>query len=203
MNTLQKQMANISTTNRIPTVSSFHRLYSNRLRICLTNYYMKALPLNDQLRARRELKLVKSIRRKLKKYHFILRKTDKSGVFHIGHSKDYRRKAREYREKTGAYEQLNQNPYNDLIYHVTHQLNQLKATKKITEGQRLQMVPIREKTQLAYMYFLPKSHKVLYFFFLYHLHKSNIIYLSYSRLVHHYDPLLIRSMQLPKEFLDF
>jgi hypothetical protein len=122
---------------------------------------MTPLPLIDQLRARRELRIVKSIQRKLKKYKLILRETDKSGVFHIGHAIDYQRKAAKYRQDTSAYEELNVNPFNEIIYNVTYLLNQLKTMGKITEGQRMKMIPVRDKTQLAYMYFLPKPHKVI------------------------------------------
>ncbi|CAF4747428.1 unnamed protein product, partial [Rotaria sp. Silwood2] len=113
----------------------------------------------DQIRALRKLKIVKSIRRKLKKYHLVLRQTDKSGVLHIGRASDYERKAAEYRQKTGGYEELSSNPYNDIICSVTRLLNQLQMNKKIAEWRRQKMTPVRKKTQLAYMYFLPKAHK--------------------------------------------
>jgi len=122
---------------------------------------MATLSLSDQIRALRELKIVQSIRRKLIKHKLILRETDKSGVLHIGRASDYERKAAEYRQKTGAYEQLTSNPFNDLICTVTRSLNQLKSIKKIQEWQRLKMVPVRDKTELAYMYFIPKPHKVI------------------------------------------
>ncbi|CAF5155877.1 unnamed protein product, partial [Rotaria sp. Silwood1] len=136
-----------------------YNFYSERLRTYLLGLYMTPLPLKDHMRARRELKLIKSIRRKLNRYKLILRETDKSGVFHIGRASDYERKAIEYREKTGAYEELTSNPFNDIICAATQLLNQLKSIKRISEWQRLKMMPGRKKTELAYMYFLPKAHK--------------------------------------------
>jgi len=161
MDKITKYMSHPKDPDRIPLNASLYSLYSDRLRTYLTHRYMTPLPLMDQIRALRELKLVKSIRRKLIKYKLILRETDKSGVLHIGRAIDYERKAMEYRQKTGAYEQLTSNPFNDIIYRVTHLLNQLKAMKKIYEWQKVKMMPIRDKTELAYMYFIPKPHKVI------------------------------------------
>jgi len=122
---------------------------------------MAPLPFMDLLRARRELRIVRSIRYKLIKYKLILRKTDKSGVLHIGHAQDYQRKAIEYRQKTGAYEELPTNPLNQTFYKVIQVLNKLETTKKILPKQKNKMLPIRKKTELAYMYTVPKSHKVI------------------------------------------
>ncbi len=162
-------MSNLKDPGKIPSTSPLYKFYSDHLRTYLLDLYMTPLPLIDQLRARRELKIVKSIQRKLKKYKLILRETDKSGVFHIGRAIDYKQKAAKYRQDTGAYEELNVNPFNEIIYNVTHLLNQLKAMNKIADHQRMKMVPVRDKTQLAYMYFLPKSHKVRIIYFHYYI----------------------------------
>jgi hypothetical protein len=80
-------------------------MYSDRLRAYLTDRYMASLPFIDLLRARRELRIVRSIRYKLIKYKLVLHRTDKSGVLYTGQVQDYHRKAKEYRQKPGAYEQ--------------------------------------------------------------------------------------------------
>jgi hypothetical protein len=121
MKKLKEKMSNSKDLPKISLVSSVYKLYSDRLQACLTHSYMSTLPLRDQMRALRELKIVQSIRRKLIKYKLVLRETDKSGVLHIGRAIDYQRKAAEYRQKTGAYEEL------------------------------LKLVPVREKTELAYI----------------------------------------------------
>jgi len=121
---------------------------------------MAPLSLFDELRARRELHLVKSIRHKLTKAQLVLRPTDKSGVFHIGSSSDYERKAIEYRAKTGAYIELSSNPLNEIVNKVYRLLDNLRLTKRISVKQYNKMIPDRAKVHLAYMYFIPKAHKV-------------------------------------------
>lgn len=145
----------------IPKTTSMYKLYEERLRTCLTQQYMKPLPLMDQLRARREIKWMKSIRRKLKQHKLILRKTDKSGVFHIGHQRDYQRKAYHYRKTTGAYKELSNNPLNDVYHRTVDLLNRLRSQNQLRELQKQKLLPIQMKTELAYLYFLPKSHKVI------------------------------------------
>ena len=87
-------------------------------------------------RARKERRLVQSIRHRLKKNKHILRVTDKSGIFHIGHAQDYERKAEAYRQRTGAYVELANDPLWSVFDEVVHLLNDL------------------------YLYFIPKPHKV-------------------------------------------
>ncbi|CAF2764146.1 unnamed protein product [Rotaria sp. Silwood2] len=165
MKKLMRCMVNMKDRPKIPTTASIYKSYEDRLRADLLVRYLAPLPLIDQLRARRELKIVKSIRQKLKKYRLLLRQTDKSGVLHIGHVKDYERKAAEYRQKTGAYEELTSNPFADIFNRVIQLLNNLRSADKIKENQKTKMMPIRAKTELAYMYFLPKTHKVMTYTF--------------------------------------
>ena len=162
MNKLKNSLVDIYDGRpAIPKTASVYKLYSDRLRTYFMLRYMAPLPLMDQLRARRELKVVKSIRRKLKKYKLVLRETDKSGVFHIGRAIDYERKAQEYRQKTGAYEELSSNPFNDIFHKVIQLLNKLRSANKIREWQKKKMLPILNQVELAYMYFIPKPHKVI------------------------------------------
>ncbi|CAF4797008.1 unnamed protein product, partial [Rotaria sp. Silwood2] len=124
-NTMTKIMTYMSELKDIPNIplsSPVYKSYSDRLRSCLTQTYVTLIPLIDQIRALRELKLVQSIRKKLKKYKLILRETDKSGVLHSGRAIDYKRRAAEYRQTTGAYEELTSNPFNDIICTVTRLL---------------------------------------------------------------------------------
>ena len=51
----------------------------------------------DVHRARKERKAIKSIQSKIKKENYIIRVTDKSSIFHLGHVNDYERKAEAYR----------------------------------------------------------------------------------------------------------
>ncbi|CAF4354371.1 unnamed protein product, partial [Adineta steineri] len=81
MDRIKKYMSNLKDPGNLPLTSPLYKMYSDRLRTYLLQRYMTPLPLIDQLRARRDLKLVKSIQRKRKKYKLILRQTDKSSVF--------------------------------------------------------------------------------------------------------------------------
>jgi hypothetical protein len=168
---MHKLKRSLSTMNdnkqRIPRTAPLFRLYATRLKEHFTFCYMTSMPFIDLLRARQELKIVQSIRRKLIKYKLILRTTDKSRVPHIGRAIDYQRKAIEYRTKTGAYIELTFNPFNDILYKVTRSLHELASTGKITQSQKEKMMPVRNETELAYMYIIPKPHKVIFFFVLY------------------------------------
>jgi hypothetical protein len=162
MDQIKKSMSDLKDRPRILSTARVFKLYSERLRAYLIQRYMAPLSFIDRIRARRELKLVQSIRRKLKKYKLVLRETDKSGVFHNGPEMDYEQKATAYRMKTRAYEELPSDPHplNDVFVKVGRLLNQLRSAEKIREWQKKKMMPIRAETELAYMYFVPKTHKV-------------------------------------------
>ncbi len=160
MKKVQNYMTNLEGRPRLPRNSPLFKIYSERLLAYLTDRYMAPIPFIDLLRARRELRIVRSIRYKLIKYKLVLRRTDKSGVFHIGQAQDYHRKAMEYFRKTGAYQQLRANPLNESFFKVIQLLNKLETTKKIKVCQKDKMKAIREKIELAYIYFIPKVHKV-------------------------------------------
>jgi hypothetical protein len=87
--------------------------------------------------------------------------TDKSGVFHIGEKSDYDKKVEIYQLKTGAYIELLLNPLMDTFYKVVHLLNDLNIKKQIKVWQYNKMMPNKKKIQLAYLYFIPKPHKVI------------------------------------------
>ena len=67
---------------------------------------MSPLSYCDIYRTQKESKLIKSIQSRIKKEKYILRVTDKSGIFHLSHATDYEQKAEAYRQKTGAYIEL-------------------------------------------------------------------------------------------------
>ena len=191
MDQIKKNMSNLKQLPRIPSTAHVFKLYSERLRAYLTVRYMAPLSWIDQIRTRRELSLVKSIRRKLKKHRLVLRQTDKSGVFHIGPEIDYEQKAMEYRIKTRAYEELplTPNPCHDVFVNIARLLNRLRSENKIKEWQKKKMMAIREETELAYMCFVPKTHKVILFiFFLSSPYKSSLFF-SLSRQELHFDRL--------------
>jgi hypothetical protein len=123
---------------------------------------MATLSYRDIYRARRELKLIKSIQFRIKKGKYILRVTDKSGIFHLGHAKDYEQKAEAYRQKTGAYIELESDPLWTVFDKGVHLLNDLRSKDQIRVWQLNKMMPKRDKVALAYLYFIPKPHKVIF-----------------------------------------
>ncbi len=122
--------------------------------------YMAPISYRDIYRARKELNLVKSIESKLRNGKYILRFTDKSGIFHLGHATNYEQKAEAYRQKTGAYIELESDPLWPIFDKVVHLLNSLRSKDHIRAWQLNEMMPKRNKVDLAYLYFIPKPHKV-------------------------------------------
>ena len=200
--TVKDHMSHCKDRPTIPSTATIYKMYTERLRTQLLHYYFIPIPLMDHLRAQRELKYVKSIRRKLRKYRLILRQTDKSSIIHISRRQDYQEKARKYYEETGAYEELSSNPYDSTFMSVVQSINRLRSMNKIKEFQKEKLLPIRDQVQLAYMYFLPKSHKVCYSLW---ISSSLIYFLLYPecRLKFHCDPLSIQFMQQRLVFQSF
>ncbi|CAF3334786.1 unnamed protein product [Rotaria socialis] len=145
--------------HHIPLTATIIREFSQQLEASLHQQYMIPLSYLNISRTRKELKLMKSIQHRLKKGNYNLRVTDKSGVFHIGNSVDYEKKAEAYRQKTGTYIELDSNPLWSVFDKVIFFLNHLRSKKYILSWQLDKMMPKREKIQLAYLYFIPKSHK--------------------------------------------
>ena len=70
------------------------------------------------------------------------------------------KKAKAYRQKTGAYIELENYPLWPVFDKVVHLLNDLCSKKHLLVWQLDKMMPKREKVALAYLYFIPKPHKV-------------------------------------------
>ena len=157
---MKKVVSHLSDRCYVPKTSPIIKQLSDHLKDRLTFRYTTPLSLYNELRARRERDLVKSIRHKLAKAKLILRPTDKSGVLHIGQASDYERKATEYRAKTGAYIKLPSNSLDIILEKVTRLLDDLRSKKRILAKHHKKMMPDRQKMHLAYMYFVPKPHKV-------------------------------------------
>ena len=148
--------------NMIQFSHSLEGLFNERYMTCSLSYL-------HQCHMRNDIKLIHSIKRKLHKSACIIRVSDKSGVFHIGSKSDYERKVALYQEKTEAYVELLSNPLMEIFYKVVRLLNDLNSKKQIPVWQYRQMMPNKEKMKLAYLYFIPKSHKVFFVFLEYFL----------------------------------
>ncbi len=160
----------------MPNTSTIIKLFSQELATCLNVRYMAPISYLNIHRARKELKLMKTILFRLKKAKYILRVTDKGGIFHLGHVTDYEQKAEAYRQKTGAYIELQTDPLWPVFDKVVHLLNDLRSKDHIRAWQLDKMMPKRDEVALAYLYFIPKPHKVTYFYILFY---DITIYLVY------------------------
>ncbi len=151
----------------MPNASAIIKQFSQQLATCLHDRYMAPISYLNIYRARKERKIIKSIQSRIKKANYILRVTDKSGIFHLGHATDYEQKAEAYRQKTDAYIELESDPLSIVFDKVIHLFNDLRSKKHILAWQFDQMMPKRDKVALAYLYLIPKPHKVIFRFFLF------------------------------------
>ena len=105
-------------------------------------------------------RLVKRLTHKFRLSNIILRKTDKSKVFHLGKLEDYEKRSKEYMAKTKAYKYLSTNdPLADLIVRTNQYLLNLRLAKWITQKQYEQLCINPTEADLAHLYYLPKAHK--------------------------------------------
>jgi hypothetical protein len=90
----------------------------------------------------------------------VIRKTDKSKVFHLGRIEDYEKRSVEYMDKTQAYKCLDNNDsLPDLIQRTNRYLLDLRLAKWITQKHYEQLCVKSDEVELAYLYYLPKAHK--------------------------------------------
>jgi hypothetical protein len=157
----------------MPNSSTIIKQFSQALPTCLYDRYMAPISYLNTYRTRKELKLVKSIQHRIKKEKYILRVTDKSGIFHLGNKRDYEQKAEAYRQKTNAYIELESDPLWIVFDEVIQLLNNLRSKDQIMAWQLNKMMPKRDEVALAYLYFIPKPHKV-----------TNIHILSYNMTIY-------------------
>ncbi|CAF1365134.1 unnamed protein product [Adineta ricciae] len=165
----------------LPTSTTISR-FSHQLPTYLCEQYMAPVSYLHAHRARQERKRIQSIRYRLKKSNQVLRVTDKSGIVHIGDANDYEQKAEAYREKKKAYIQLENDPLCVVFDKAVNLLNDLRSKKHILAWQFDKMMPKRENAQLAYLYFVPKPHKLIFqcsFF------PTSLNYVSIHRKEHH------------------
>ena len=112
-------------------------------------------------RAKNLKRVVKRLRYKTRLASTIVRKSDKSKVFHLGKVDDYEKKSEEYMARTQAYKCLGiYDPLPDLIQRTNKYLLNLKLAKWITQKQYEQLCINRNEVELAHLYYLPKPHKI-------------------------------------------
>jgi hypothetical protein len=159
---MDKLASDLYRRHGLPTKASIIKKFSDQLQVIFNQQFSTSLSYHDIHRTRKDLKLVLSIKRKLKKLPIIIRESDKSGIIHVGYKSDYDKKVLLYQEKTQAYVELSSNPLMDTFYKVVHLLNDLSTKRQIQQWQYKKMIPNKEKIELAYLYFIPKPHKVIF-----------------------------------------
>ncbi|CAF5009794.1 unnamed protein product, partial [Rotaria sp. Silwood1] len=107
-----------------------------------------------------QIKEINILKKKFEATQTVIRKTDKSKVFHIGKLDDYKVKAQAHMNKTKAYQDLGTtNPLESLVEHTNSFLYGLWFNKHISQRQYEKLKVNREEAELAHLYFLPKAHK--------------------------------------------
>jgi hypothetical protein len=144
----------------IPSENHIFQDYFNQLHNYLQGSYLKPISYRDRIQAKQQADIFSSIRRKIRQQGLVIRLTDKSNNFYIGSSEELHTKAQKYFLETNAYIQLSKNPFNEILDKVTQLLNQLRSKKLILQWQYNQMMPNPKTTELAHLYFNPKTHKV-------------------------------------------
>jgi hypothetical protein len=105
-------------------------------------------------------RIIKRLRHKFRLTNTVLRKTDKSKVFHLGRLVSYQKKSIEYMDKTNAYQCIGINdPLPDLVQRTNKYLLDLRLAKWITQKQYEQLSIKIDEVELAHLYYLPKAHK--------------------------------------------
>jgi hypothetical protein len=161
---MTKIISNSLSDNCVSASDKRAKEFFASLKDLLTQLYRAKLPDQQFRRARQEYDLTQQIRNQLcsKNNQIVLRRTDKSKVFHLGSMEDYRQKAIAYMNKTCAYEHVKDNKsplaYNLLL--VITLLDRFLKRKSITQKQYVAMKPNQNKAELGHLYFLPKPHKV-------------------------------------------
>ena len=132
----------------------------------LHDLQVKPLSSRTLARAQSDHRMTRSISRVLNKQEIILRRTDKSKVFHLASAASYRQKSFNYMLKTQAYQKIDSgiNPCLDHLRQVLPLIDPLLEKKK-KKGIDLilwkqNMRPNLATIELAHLYFIPKPHKV-------------------------------------------
>ncbi|CAF1366004.1 unnamed protein product [Adineta ricciae] len=158
---VDKLASDLYRRHGLPTKASILKKFSDQLETIFNQQFTMppSVSYRDMYRTRQELKIILSIKRKLKKLPVIIRESDKSGIIHIGYKSDYDDEVLLYQEKTKAYKELSSNPLMDTFYRVIRSLNDLCTKQQIKVWQHKKMIPNQKTIQMAYLYFVPKPHK--------------------------------------------
>ncbi|CAF4283385.1 unnamed protein product, partial [Adineta steineri] len=122
--------------------------------------YFTPLPYKDHIEAQEQSQTTASIRNKIKQFKLIIRVTDKSNNFYIGSAIEFVKTVQQYFMDTNAFIVIKENPFNEILNKVIQLLNNLRSNIFILQWQYNEMIPDRKTTELAHLYFNPKTHKI-------------------------------------------
>ncbi|CAF4858223.1 unnamed protein product [Rotaria socialis] len=163
LDVLLQNLHNIPTTNKKRI--QFNRARTNKSFDNLSSIIQPSQSSQSQTIIRPKIKTnygrtIKRLKYKIHLANTVLRKTDKSKVFHLGKVDHYQKKSEEYMEKTKAYQCLGIiDPLPDLIQQTNKYLLDLRLAKWITQKQYEQLSIKPNEVELAHLYYLPKAHK--------------------------------------------
>ncbi|CAF1495644.1 unnamed protein product, partial [Adineta steineri] len=121
------------------------------------------LPPKLLARAQYEQQMIKTIKRIRDKHNIIIRRSDKSKVFHLASANSYHDKSLAYMKKTEAYQEIQSgiNPIKDHYDQIVALLTPLLNKKAINFNIWKQyMYPKIQTIELPHLYFIPKPHKI-------------------------------------------
>ena len=144
----------------IPRNNPLFKQFSERLLTYLKQSYSTPQPYKDQLQAQHQARIFSSILKLVQSKQLILRQTDKGNNFYLGAATDYEEKVQKFFTETDAFQELSSNPFKENLQEVCDLLDRLLKDKEINGKQFTEMKPDQDKTELAHLYFNPKTHKV-------------------------------------------
>ncbi|CAF1550385.1 unnamed protein product, partial [Rotaria magnacalcarata] len=154
LDVLLQNLHNIPTTkkqiqfNRIQTNKSFDNLSS----IIQSSQSSQSQTIIRPRKKKNYGRIVKRLKYKIHLANTILRKTDKSKVFHLGKVDHYQKKSEEYMDNTKAYQCLGTiDPLPDLIQRTNRYLLDLRLAKWITQKQYEQLSIKSNEVELAHL----------------------------------------------------
>ncbi|CAF4340872.1 unnamed protein product, partial [Rotaria magnacalcarata] len=162
LDVLFQNLHNIPSTKK---QIQFNKTQTNKSFDTLSSIIQSSQPSQSQVIIRPRKKknygrIVKRLKYKIHLANTILRKTDKSKVFHLGKVDHYQKKSEEYMDNTKAYQCLGTiDPLPDLIQRTNKYLLDLRLAKWITQKQYEQLSVKPNEVELAHLYYLPKAHK--------------------------------------------
>ncbi len=166
LDAILRNLHNITSYDKNPKLpkinnSSHNISYDNFFNTCKLDQ-SKIIPIVIRTKKTKNYnRLIKRLAYKFRMTNTIIRRTDKSKVFHLGSKQDYEIKSKEYMDKTKAYVCLNNNdPLPNLILRINKYLLDLRLAHHINQKQYEQLVVKPDEVELSHLYYLPKAHKM-------------------------------------------